>query len=341
MDETLVVKAVIALQKYHSTVKRGARPKLIEADPLVSLVIALKKIPDRTIRPLRVPLPHTLYPLETTELCLITKKEKSEVKEEMQAKGVHGVSKVIPISKLKTNYKSFEAKRLLSASYDVFLADRRLYQMLPRLLGKKFFEKKKFPIPVDLQKKDLAFEIHRARDSTYLHIGLGSCCHIPVGRVGFPPEDLCSNITSAIMGVASHIPRGLKNIQSVHLKTPDSIALPIHSSLPPPPGLLPAAADETPATKRIKLDIDSNEMFSSKPEENLSEERGQRSAGLTFERSLNCVAEGGEEARRSGRESESKGKKKTKLSKLSVKKIRGSTVRSSKYEKALKRKTAT
>ena len=111
-------KAVAALQKYHSTTKRGAKPKLIEDDPLVSLVIALKKIPDRTIRPLRVyvssdyelllthinpclcsihrPLPHTLYPLETTELCLITKIEKSETKELLQEKKVQGVSKVCP-----------------------------------------------------------------------------------------------------------------------------------------------------------------------------------------------------------------------------------------------------
>lgn len=100
---------------------------------------------------------------------------------------------VIPITKLKTNYKSYELKRRLSQSYDVFLTDRRLYHMLPRLLGKKFFEKKKYsrliapyplycshylsryPFPVDMQKKDLVMEISRARDATYLHIGLGSC----------------------------------------------------------------------------------------------------------------------------------------------------------------------
>ncbi len=50
---------------------------------------------------------------------------------------------VIPICKLKTNYKSFEAKRRLCSNYDIFLADKRLYQVLPRLLGKKFFDKKK------------------------------------------------------------------------------------------------------------------------------------------------------------------------------------------------------
>ena len=52
--------------------------------------------------------------------------------------------KVISVEKLGTDYKSFEAKRKLSASYDVFLCDKRIYGRLSTLLGKKFFEKKKY-----------------------------------------------------------------------------------------------------------------------------------------------------------------------------------------------------
>ena len=33
----------------------------------------------------------------------------------------------------------------------------------------------RFPFPVDMRKKDLAGELSTARDSTYLHLGLGSC----------------------------------------------------------------------------------------------------------------------------------------------------------------------
>lgn len=47
------------------------------------------------------------------------------------------------MEKLGTDYKSFEAKRKLSASYDLFLCDKRVYGRLSTLLGKKFFEKKK------------------------------------------------------------------------------------------------------------------------------------------------------------------------------------------------------
>ena len=51
---------------------------------------------------------------------------------------------VIPLNKLQTNYKTFESKRQLSSVYDLYLTDKRLYHLLPRQLGKKFFEKKKF-----------------------------------------------------------------------------------------------------------------------------------------------------------------------------------------------------
>ncbi len=101
--------------------------------------------------------------MEDTEVCLITKDDKSTVKSKLEEKEIKGVTKVIllmlcyeyayvnhyglpqviPIAKLKTNYKSYELKRRLSSSYDVFLTDKRLYHMLSRLLGKKFFEKKK------------------------------------------------------------------------------------------------------------------------------------------------------------------------------------------------------
>lgn len=40
------------------------------------------------------PLPHTLYPVVDTELCLITKREKEEAKEFLKEKKVEGVNKV-------------------------------------------------------------------------------------------------------------------------------------------------------------------------------------------------------------------------------------------------------
>ena len=49
-----VLKAVLALQQYHSSLKKGKKSQLIEDDPVISLIIAFKKIPDRTVRPHRM-----------------------------------------------------------------------------------------------------------------------------------------------------------------------------------------------------------------------------------------------------------------------------------------------
>jgi len=47
------------------------------------------------------------------------------------------------VSKLRQKYKPYEAKRQLCFSYDFFLADERVLPLLPPLLGKVFFDKKK------------------------------------------------------------------------------------------------------------------------------------------------------------------------------------------------------
>ncbi len=162
--------------------------------------------------------------------------------------------------------------------------------------------------------------------------------NVSIGRVGFTCEHLVTNTLAAIKGVSSHIPRGLHNIQSVHLKTPDSISLPIYNSLPPPPALLPAASDEGPQTKRVKLDTDTDNDSTMETEKG-SRKRKMKSSDLPLERCLEFgEVDNSSETDKVGKE-ETVPKKKRKISKLSVKKVRGSTVQSSKYEKALKRKT--
>lgn len=60
-------------------------------------------------------------------------------------------------------------------------------------------------------------------------------------------------------GIANRVPRGFRNFQSLHLKTVDSIALPIYNSLPPQPTKLPGVGEEdtAPVIKKIKLSEDS------------------------------------------------------------------------------------
>lgn len=60
------------------------------------------------------------------------------------------IAQVIGFDKLKRNYKQYKDRRTLLKQYDGFLADMRIYKMLPECLGKEFYDKKKFPCPIKI-----------------------------------------------------------------------------------------------------------------------------------------------------------------------------------------------
>ena len=55
---------------------------------------------------------------------------------------------MIGFDRLRRDFKQFADKRQLLKDYDLFLADIRVYKMLPELLGKEFYTKKAFPCPI-------------------------------------------------------------------------------------------------------------------------------------------------------------------------------------------------
>ena len=66
--------------------------------------------------------------------------------------------------------------------------------------------------------------------------GLRTCvCHcsaIKVAHTGQTIEQAVENVVGALSEITRIIPRGWNNIQSLNLKTSDSISLPIYTSLP-------------------------------------------------------------------------------------------------------------
>jgi len=53
-------------------------------------------------------------------------------------------SQIIGLTKLRNNYNTFEARRALASSYDLFVADSRVCGFLPALLGKAFYKQRKY-----------------------------------------------------------------------------------------------------------------------------------------------------------------------------------------------------
>ena len=96
------------------------------------------------------------------------------------------IAKVIGLSKLRKEYKQFKDKRRLLSDYDLFLADLRIYKMLPEALGKEFYQKKKYPCPLKLHgyadPKDLQKELNLAAKATYFMQGNGPNYSLKVGK---------------------------------------------------------------------------------------------------------------------------------------------------------------
>ncbi|KAG2490229.1 hypothetical protein HYH03_011353 [Edaphochlamys debaryana] len=237
-----VEKAVQSLLKFVGQQKDKAND-LFDDEEIFYLQIALKKMPmqQRKDKPVQLPLPHPLFTIDGLDICLITKdseeghdaKEAKKKLAKLEKNG--GVKKVIGTNKLRTKYESYEAKRQLCKSYDLFLADNRILPSLPKLLGKSFFKKRKQPIPVDLRKGNWGEQVKKACASTYLYKGSGTCINIKVARSSFEVQDVVDNIHAALAAAVEHIPKKWAALQGVFLKTADSVALPLFQTLPDQP----------------------------------------------------------------------------------------------------------
>jgi ribosome biogenesis protein UTP30 len=216
-------------------VQRESGGLLEDEEPPIHVLMATKQMPKavgkaKACKPVPLKLPHPYVSLDSAEICLITKDPQREFKDKLADAGL--TAKVIGVSKLKKKYHPYEAKRQLMASYKTFLADTRVLPILPPLLGKAFFAKKRLPTGVDLKKKDLRAELERAACGTVYRHANGTSNSIQVGTAGQSPDALSDNVVAAVEQVVEHIQGKWTNVQSLSLRTTNSVALPFYSSLP-------------------------------------------------------------------------------------------------------------
>lgn len=224
--------------------KEGSKKNLLEDDEddgsassadkkSFYVMFGLKKIPaEVSVKPQLISVPNcwkSASSADSVRVCIFTKDPHEEYKKRIKALGLPSILKVMPVSKLRKNFKPFEAKRQLCASYDIFLTDCRIVSLLPKLIGKKFFESKKIPVVVDLTKEDLKSELESAINSTYLHLTSGPCSSVKIGLGSQGVSALTENGAEIIKQVIEKIPGGWDNIKVLHVKTPDSLALPIYT----------------------------------------------------------------------------------------------------------------
>jgi ribosome biogenesis protein UTP30 len=155
--------AINALLKHSQKAKEKneERELLGGREEAIWLVVAVKRMhPEKKLKPYtmcvvflffgspslydaRSPLAHPLIDPRVTSICLITKDPQRQYKDLLEEKGVKFISRVVGIEKLKGKFKPFEARRQLLQDHGFFMADERVIPVLPRLLGKMWFDAKK------------------------------------------------------------------------------------------------------------------------------------------------------------------------------------------------------
>ncbi len=73
----------------------------------------------------RRPLTHALFDAASAEILLFSKDPEEEFETLVRANGIPKNVTVMGVSRLKKEYKQYEAKRQLCGSYDLFLSDDR------------------------------------------------------------------------------------------------------------------------------------------------------------------------------------------------------------------------
>lgn len=224
-------KAVKALIAHHKSAKaKQEETQLISKEEHVWLIVNTKGMPKRiNKKPHRIPLPHSPLPAPpATSICLISKTPQREYKDLLQAQNVGFINRVVGVEKLKGKFKPYERRRELMKEHEVFLCDEAVLDLMPKLLGKMFFDDKKTPLPVNMKRKDLKTELAKAINSTIYHESPGTSSSIRVATAAHhSTEQIVQNLLSAIPSVIAHIPEQWDNIKSIGIKTSNSIMLPI------------------------------------------------------------------------------------------------------------------
>ncbi|KAK4532410.1 hypothetical protein CCYA_CCYA12G3267 [Cyanidiococcus yangmingshanensis] len=253
---------------------RSARRRLGEQNPLIALsesdvaaadatewvflIITLQSMPNKLPRrPRLIPLPHSLYRPGTTDeagnatthavsiICpdpvrpyrkFFLEAPPAEWRERIKRLSI---TQVLSVRQLRRDYGRFEQRRELVASHSLFLADTRVWPMLPDLLGKEFFRRKKYPLPVNLTGLENAVPVvgervvracERILDSTVWHGGLsGTCCALRVGHLAMDPAALKANVLQVLHALPSLVPGGVRHgILSIYIKTQELVPIPVY-----------------------------------------------------------------------------------------------------------------
>jgi ribosome biogenesis protein UTP30 len=195
------------------------------------------------------PLKHSIH--ADADICVFVRDPAKTYKRLIKDADLPNVKKVIGVTKLRTEWGQFEARRKLLNSYDVFMCDDAISLVLTRFLGKQFITSKKFPVGVKMGPgHNVGTQILKMRDSVPFYLTAGTVQSIPIGRTSFTASQVTENLQSALALIVSHIPNKWLNVRQISVRTANSVALPIYTAVPTRPAQLKAAALKEKAEKQ-------------------------------------------------------------------------------------------
>lgn len=201
IDKKQVISAVKALQKYHAKAKAEGKAALLEdEDDGVFVSFTLTSVPTNpSPRPQLITLDNPFTTKEhNSRFCVFVKDPAREFKDQIQDLDIPCVAKVIGYDKLKRNFHQYKDKRALLKEYDGFLADLRVYKMLPELLGKEFYSRKKYPCPIKVHgfenTSELEAQLNRATSASQFMLGNGPNYSVKTGMTFQKAAQVADNI---------------------------------------------------------------------------------------------------------------------------------------------------
>lgn len=245
-----------------SHIRNEKGPELKEVVYLIiNTKIQLTKSKDYT--PRIIPITNKLDKLEDKSVLLVTKDPSTPYRQALNEKNSPTedvFNQIFTLTKLKGIARDPKKVLKLFKDYDLVVADNRVHKFLPGILGAQFYVKnKKIPFMVQMAKPDVNAQLTKGKknpsklkddrcEPVYVKLQMksivkntsflppvnGNCMSIRVGYTNWKPEEIVTNVNDVLKYLieSKYQPVGgllktVKNIQSIHVKTSESISLPI------------------------------------------------------------------------------------------------------------------
>jgi len=204
--------------------------KLWASDSPVQINFGLGLITDLTkdFRPKTIPLPSPLLPANA-DVCLVVKDSiDNTLFQKLKLSGK--IKKVIRRKKFAANYQDFQERQKLVGRFDLFLVERGVRDC-GTIFGKSFFSTKKVPVPITVADADAVLKKVEELKSSALYIKCaagGTSVTIKAARLDLTDDEVVNNIQAVLKYMR---PIFGSKVQSISIKTADSISLPIYQNI--------------------------------------------------------------------------------------------------------------